>query len=199
MHNGAIDWEQVRSRVAEAAAALAGEFSPGPAERERILHERAQLLAREPEPLPDGERLEIVVFLISGECYGIESRYVREVHTLKDCTPVPCAPRFVLGLINVRGRIIPVIDLRKLFDLQDKGLSDLAKAVIIRGKGLEFGILADAVTGVGAIDEHALQKSLPVLSGIREEFLKGVTSGRMIILDAEKLLAHDKLIVNAEV
>ena len=64
---------------------------------------------------------------------------------------MPCTPPFILGIINVRGQILAVIDLKRFFNLPDKGLSDLNKVIILRRGGLEVGLLADAVAGVQAI------------------------------------------------
>ncbi len=87
-------------------------------------------------------------FLLTHENYGIESVYVREVHPLKELTPLPCTPSFVLGIINVRGQILSVIDLKKFFDLPAQEPTSLNKVIIFHNNRIEFGILADAVIGV---------------------------------------------------
>ena len=93
-----------------------------PAEQERILQERAKNLARE-GPADQGARkqLDVVEFLLAYERYAIESHWVREVHPLKEITPLPGTPAFVLGIINVRGRIVSVVDLKAFFDLPVRG------------------------------------------------------------------------------
>ena len=115
---------------------------------------------------------------------------------MRDLTPIPGTPPFVLGIINVRGRIVSILDIRKFFDLPEKGLTDLNKVLILNGHNMEFGLLADAVLGVRKIRANELQASLPTLTGIREQYLKGVTKERFVILDAEKLLADKKIIVH---
>ena len=104
--------------------------------------------------------MEIVEFLLARERYGIEASYVREVYPLNDLTPVPCVPPFVLGIINVRGQIISVIDIKKFFDLPEKGLGDLNKVIIIESDDMEFGILADEIVGIGKLRQEELQASL---------------------------------------
>ena len=133
------------------------------------------------------------------ERYGIESTYVSEVYPLKDLTPLPCTPAFVLGIINVRGQIISVLDLKKFFDLPEKGLTDLNKVIILRNEEMEFGILADVILGVVNVPLSYLQPTLPTLTGIREEYLKGITGERLVILDAGKLLSSRKIVVHEEV
>jgi purine-binding chemotaxis protein CheW len=181
-----------------------GARSPGrdltPAAERKILHARAQALAREPlgEDVAT-ESLEVLEFLLAYETYGIEMSYVRETLPLKDLTPVPCTPPFVLGLISVRSRIVSVIDIRKFFDLPEKGLTDLNRVIVIHDDGMEFGILADAVIGVRTVPLAGVQPSLPTLTGIREEYLKGVTKERMTILDGKKLLNDKNIIVHEEI
>jgi purine-binding chemotaxis protein CheW len=99
----------------------------------------------------------------------------------------------------VRGQILSVIDLKKFFDLPEKGLTDLNQVIVVQGDTMAFGILADAILGVRSIPLESIQPSLPTLTGIRAAHLKGVTSERLVILDATKLLADPTLIVFEEV
>jgi purine-binding chemotaxis protein CheW len=193
----AIDWREVRQRLELAAERLHRGITP---EKEKeILKARAQSLARETgRDETRAERLEVLEFLLASERYAIEISHVRETIPLKRFTPVPCAPPFVLGLINVRGRILSVIDLKKFFDLPEKGLTDLNKVIILNDGGMEFGILADVVNGVREIPLADLQPSLPTLTGIRQEYLKGVTGERLVVLDGARLLGDRKIIVHEE-
>ncbi len=165
-----------------------------------VLRERAQGLARNAENPPDVESLvEVLEFRLAQECYAIETSYVEEVHPLRDLTPLPCTPSFVVGIVNVRGRILPVLDLKKFFDLPEKGLTDLHRIILIRGNDLEFGLLADVIVGVCAISIDKLQPSLLTLTGIRSDYLRGVTAERLVILDVARILADPRLIVHDEV
>jgi len=166
----------------------------------QILRARARALAQTPERPPvAGAMLELLEFTLAQERYAVENRYVREVCPLKELTPVPCTPPFLLGVVNVRGRILPVLDLKKFFDLPEKGLTDLHRIVLVRGDGLELGLLADAITGVRSISADTLQASLPTLTGIREDYLKGVTAERLVVLDLARILADPKIVVHEEV
>ena len=165
-----------------------------------ILRARARALARVPESPPvAGAALELLEFSLAQERYAVESRFVREVCPLKELTPLPCTPPFLLGIVNVRGRILPVLDLKKFFDLPEKGLTDLHRIILIRGDGLELGLLADAITGVRSVSADSLQPSLPTLTGIREDYLKGVTAERLVVLDLARILADPKIVVHEEV
>lgn len=174
--------------------------SAAPSTAAQILRGRARALARSPEQAPSVDTLlEVLEFRLAQERYAVETRYVREVYPLKDLTPLPCTPPFVLGIANVRGHILPVLDLKKFFDLPENGLTDLHDIILVCGHDLEFGLLADAIVGVRFIPVESLQSSLPTLTGIRSDYLKGVTAERLVVLDLERLLSDPKIIVHEEV
>ena len=195
-----VDWDAVHHRLADARAVMDKGWTPAPAEQKKILKARAKAIAQEPPAEQTaGEQIEIVEFLLAHERYGIESSHVREIHPLKELTPLPCTPAFVLGIVNIRGQILPVIDIKKFFELPEKGLTDLNKVIIIRSWDMELGILADVILGVRSIPCKEIQSSLPTLTGIREDYLTGVTKERVVILDVAKLLSDRKIIVQEEV
>ena len=162
-----------------------------------ILRNRARALTKEPEKPADGVQfLEIIEFRLASETYGVESKHVREIYPLKDFTSLPGTPSFVLGLANVRGQILSVIDLKKFFNLPEKGLGELNRIIIVRNEFMEFGILADAIIGTRRIRLKDIQESPPTVSGIGAEYLRGITKERMAVLDMEKILNNEKIIVN---
>lgn len=169
--------------------------APDPA---AILRARARALARPLEAAPAGERLEVLQFRLAREDYAVEARFVREVGVLAQLTPVPCTPSFVLGMVNLHGEIVSVIDLRTLFELPAPGLSELNKLIVLEGEGMRFGILADAITGMASLPLAELQPALPTLTGLRARYLHGVTPARTVVLDAGLLLADDGLVVRDE-
>lgn len=194
---GAVDWTAIHQRVEAARAAIERGRSPDPADARAILAERARKLAHEAAPVEEaGDAVEVIEFVLAHETYGLEARYVREIYPLKDLTPMPGTPAFVLGIINLRGQILSIIDLRQFFDLPRRGLTDLNKVIVLRSGAMEFGVLADAIVGTRTIALRSLQPSLPTLTGIREQYLKGIDSGRAVILDAAKLLESPAVIVN---
>jgi len=199
MHRS-IDWSDVHRRLAEANEALLREFEPQPERRAAILRQRAQAMARVPDaPAQWQETLEVVQFKLAHEQYALESAYIREVVPLKELAPLPCVPQFVLGITNVRGQIVSVIDLKRFFGLPEHGITDLNKVIILRDGAMEFGMLADLILGVRELAKSELQPSLPTLTGIRAEYLKGVTAERLVVLDAHKLIHDPAIVVNEEV
>jgi purine-binding chemotaxis protein CheW len=194
-----IDWDEIHRRIDAVNAAIASGWAPGADDRRRILKERAELLARQPAEQAEGETIEIVEFLLASEHYGLESRFIREVYPLKDYTPLPGVPPFVLGLLNVRGRVISVVDIKKFFDLPEKGIGDLNKVIIVADDNMEFGILVDEILGVHRLAIGDFGPPLPTLTGIREEYLLGVTGDRMAILDVARILSDKNIVVHEEV
>jgi purine-binding chemotaxis protein CheW len=188
-----IDWPAIHERLGRAAAALQEHRGFSPGEKKRILKERAKALAREPEPVPAGEALELVEFALAYERYAIESAWVREIHPLREITPLPGTPSFLAGIINLHGRIVSVVDLKKFFDLPPRGLTDLNKVILVSDEQMEFGLLVDAVPGLCRVACAAIQPGLPTLSGPRADYLRGVTGDRLVILDMARLLADPNL------
>jgi purine-binding chemotaxis protein CheW len=176
------------------------DWPPGPEEQKRILRERARALARPPAAAPvQGVESEILEFFLAGEKYGVETSFVREVLPLKGLTFLPGAPSFLVGIIHLHGRIVSVMDIKKLFDLPDKGITDLNRVVILYSEAMEFGILADGIGEIRQAPLSGLESSLPTLTGVRQDYLQGITADRLVVLDAAKLLGDEKLVVNQKI
>lgn len=162
-----------------------------------ILKARARVLAQKPKQTPIAQQfLGIIVFRLAAETYGIESAFVQEIYPLNDITPLPGVPPFVLGIAKVRGQILSVVDLKKFFEIPESGLGQLNTLVILRSEQMSFGILADEILGVHSIEASKIQTAPPTVSGIGSEYLRGVTAEHMIILDAQKILSDERIIVN---
>ena len=170
------------------------------ADADRILRARAQALARPPSSaLAASTMLELLEFRLASERYALETRHVQEVHPLRDLTPLPCTPPFVLGIVNLRGRILPVLDIKKFFDLPEQGLTDLHRIILVRGNDLELGLLADVIVGVRSVAADSLQPPPPTFTGIRADYLKGIGEGGLVVLDLDRILSDPKIIVHEEV
>jgi len=164
-----------------------------------LLRMRAIAMAEEPEQNNDvSMTVQLITFMLAGENYGIESDYVREVFPLKDFTPLPGVASYILGVVNVRGQILPVVDLKKFFNLPEKGIGELNKIIILQDDQMKFGILTDIVQGTQTIDIKELKNIPSTISGIGEAYLKGVTKESLIVLNAGKLLTDQSIIVNHE-
>jgi purine-binding chemotaxis protein CheW len=113
-----VDWTALRRRLVDAEQRLAQGFAPPPEQQRAILRARALGLAAEATAAP-GESSEVLEFVLAQERYAIETAWVREVVPLRDLTPLPGLPAFVLGIIHLRGQIVSLLDLRKFFELPE--------------------------------------------------------------------------------
>lgn len=167
---------------------------------DEILKYRAKVLAEEQEKKEvDESTVEIIEFLLSYERYGIESSYIKEVYSMKDFTTVPCTPNFVKGITNLRGEIISIVDIKKFFDLPDKGLTDLNRVLIVKKNDMKMGILADRILGVKIVTNQNIKTDFTSISDKRSKYLKGITPDHLIILNIEKILIDPNFIVDEEV
>ncbi|MDX1755520.1 MAG: chemotaxis protein CheW [Marinobacter sp.] len=192
-------WEAVKRRLGEIESRLVAEFEPAPADVQQRLRQRAQVLAQPGPPVETGELLDLQLFEISQETYGIETQYVVEVVPLRQLAAIPCTPDHILGIVNVRGRMVSVLDLRRFFELPFKGLSDLNSVVVIADEQMEFGLLTDRIQGSRVLPERQVLEPPSHLQGIRADYLLGVTADRWILLDGRRLLRDPRLVVEDRV
>jgi purine-binding chemotaxis protein CheW len=201
-----IDWEEVYRRLEKAEAALEECWEPDEERLERLLEERDLRLAKSKEAALSEQTeasFQTIEFQLDEERYAIEAAYVKEVIAPGHLTPVPCTPSFVAGIINVHGQIVSVIDLRKFFPLRIKGLTNLNQVVIVRGMGLELGILADEIIGERNLPVACVltfQVSEPIFDAEwRGKYSKGVTSDGLTVLAIERILADPSIVVREEI
>lgn len=141
--------------------------------------------------------LQLVVFSLLGEEFGVSIHEVREIISHTQVTPVPQAPDFVEGVINLRGQIIPVVDLRKRFNLEAKADNDTSNVVIIEvGKDV-LGLVVDSVSEVLNMPSDSI-KAPPslVANGIGAEYIKGIgqyDEKMIILIDLKKVFSAEEL------
>jgi purine-binding chemotaxis protein CheW len=165
-----------------------------------LLKTRAVAMAIEPEEQKDiSTIIEIIEFTLAAESYAIESVFVREVCTLKDFTPLPGVPSFILGIVNLHGQILPVVDLKIFFNLQEKGFGELNKVIILCNDQMEFGILADEIKGTKVIYREEMLPVPHSITGFGEKYLKGITKDHIVVLEAKNILNDEKIIIREEV
>lgn len=156
----------------------------------------AQKITYEVEPSKDA--LSITEFLLSRERYAVEFRFIREILPLKNLTPLPCTPDFILGIVNLRGSIVSVIDLRRFFGLQGGGIAEMNRMVVLRSGDMEFGILADEILGMRTVPLGGI-KPLSFATSIPPGFIVGMTEWGCVILDGERILSDPGIRVEEEV
>ena len=193
-----ISWDQLRERLGELERRLGEGSAISANELNARLAARTRQWAGAAQPAELGEQLEVLSFSLSDELYAIGSEHVAQVLPLNQYTPLPNTPAHVLGIVNVRGRIVSVLDLRVLFELPIGGLAERSFLLILHSAEMEFGLLIDRVLGVAQIRREALQGGPANLSGVRANYLLGVTSEQCTVLDGARLLGDPNLRVQAD-
>ncbi|WP_020410029.1 chemotaxis protein CheW [Hahella ganghwensis] len=194
-----MDWDALKRQLEQNEAALAKQFAPSDQAVQQRLLERAKALARSSPVHQEQSSTDWLLFSVADEVYAINPVYVVSVIPIKHITQIPCTPTYVLGVVGFRGRMISVIDLRILFDLPVKGLTDRNSLVILSSGQMEFGLLTDQVRGVEALDDSKIYPPPANITSNQADYLHGITLSQYAVLDAVKLLTDTRLIVNTPV
>lgn len=134
---------------------------------------------------------QLVIFTLANETYGIAISAVNEIIRMQAITEVPRTPDFVEGVINLRGRIVPVIDLRKRFRLEVAEQTQASRIMVVEMQDLVVGMIVDSVTEVLRLPSDSIEPTPPMVSGVDAAYLRGVgkRDDRLIILlDIDKVL-----------
>ena len=150
--------------------------------------------------MADEKQIQLVTFQLGEEFYGIDIMQVNEIQKVQEIRAIPNAPGYVDGIFNLRGQIIPIINLHKRFHLRRAELSDedklLSGFLILNLDGMQLGVYIDKVSRVVTIDRDRIQPPPQMLSGIGAEYIQGVTneeSGYLIILDVRRIFDPKEL------
>jgi purine-binding chemotaxis protein CheW len=169
-------------------------------QRDAIFARRAEALAEIPQSeAQDDDTLEALVFAVGSERYALPATQVHEIRPLGWLTPLPGTPAFLAGLINVRGRIVPVVDLRPLLGMPSTDGPSMSVVLVAYRSG-DVGILVTDRPTVRTLRAAELTDPPPgSLSGIDSSGIRGLTPDMVIVLDAERLLADPRLVVQHEI
>jgi purine-binding chemotaxis protein CheW len=149
--------------------------------------------------------VQLVTFMLGGEEYGVPISQIQEIDRLSKITKVPKAARFVEGVTNLRGEVIPVLDTRKRFDLEVKSSDDRTRIMIVELGGVKTGLIVDSVREVLSLSKKDIAPPPQAIhSGIDQRFISGIgkvdAGKRMIVLlDVEKILSKTEQAALAEV
>jgi len=145
-----------------------------------------------------GEELKVIVFALADEHYGIEVEKVRTIERMMPITRVPKTPAFIKGVINLRGVVIPVLDLRGRFGLEGTEPTDNSRIIIVAANDLEVGFIVDSANDVIDIDSDTIDSPPEVVGGIKAKYLRGVAklpdSRLLIMLNLAEVLSRDEII-----
>ena len=215
-----LDWESMRHPAATAntVTAQSGEISP------EMLHQvwarRAAQLAKVTIQEDKTEQIKLVLIELGREIYGVNVQYVFDIRPAELITRVPRVPDWVAGVVNLRGRIFSVVDLRRFFGLPpaEAGDSDesefdsgLPCLVVVETPSMEIALLVDDVLTVESLPLSQVQDVTGTVRGLRSEYVQGVVTlgsedaageenrGMVVVLDLPALLADERLIVHEEI
>lgn len=150
--------------------------------------------ARAGEERRRGEQ-QLVVFTLGQESYGVEITTVREIITMQKITPIPEAPSFVEGMINLRGRVVPVIDLKKRLGLPAAKAGQETRIMVVDMGSTTIGCIVDVVKEVLTISTELVEPPEAAV-GIQAEFLEGIAKvgdALVILVDLRRVLSAEKL------
>jgi purine-binding chemotaxis protein CheW len=141
------------------------------------------------------EHRQCVTFRLDDEVYGINVMLVQEVLRITDIAPVPGAPNYVVGIINLRGNVVTVIDTRMRFGLPPREMDDSTRIVIIETEHQTVGIIVDSVSEVVDVDSGEIEMAPNVGNDETARYIEGVVSRGeelLILVDLNKLLTNDE-------
>jgi purine-binding chemotaxis protein CheW len=204
-----FDWDGTHQPVVDVNALLAGQENSATDNLLELWARRAAKLAQAPPEEESGEQISLVLVRLGREIYGLDARHVWSIKPLEQITRVPRVPNWVAGVVNLRGRIYSVIDLRRFFGLPaSQDGAGVPSLIVVETPEMELGLLVDEVLGVEATPLGRIQEAEGTVRGLRPEYVLGVTeyrgrdgtrSAHMVVLDLPTLLADERLVIHEEV
>ena len=138
---------------------------------------------------------QLVVFMLAKEHYGVRIAAVESIIKLQPITAVPYSPAFVEGVTNLRGRVLPVIDLRKRFGLLAEESTKDTRIVVVEMSGTLVGMIVDAVSEVLRVPAESVELPSPIMTTVDSAFITGIAKvgeRLIILLDLEKVLSPEE-------
>lgn len=151
------------------------------------------------------QQIEVLEFELDtdnySEKYAIEIQYLNEVHSVKSVTKLPCTPSFIIGIINFRGKILSVIDIRNFLGFTTKRTEydNVKKVIVVKVNELEVGIAADSILACNVIPLCEVQKNVLTIMDFKSGYFKGITKEGSIVLNIKNIMLDEKIIIDEEV
>jgi purine-binding chemotaxis protein CheW len=141
------------------------------------------------------ELIQLVSFTIGDEEFGVDILKVQEINRMVDVTRVPNTPEYVDGVINLRGKVIPIIDLRRRFGMDRKVKDKNTRIIVVELNGRVLGFVVDAVSEVLRIPKSVTEAPPPIIAGIEAEYITAIAkleNRLLILLDLERVLTTEE-------
>ena len=136
--------------------------------------------------------LHIVGFRVGRETYGVPITALREIVRVPEITAVPDAPEHVEGVINLRGKIIPIVDLRKRLGFEGKSYDKSTRIIVIELDGMVLGFIVDSVSEVLRISDSTVEPPPSLVAGVESDYIEGVgklNNRLLILLELKKIFS----------
>lgn len=210
-----VDWEAAHKKATESDTRM-GWVDEIPEDLlEEAWAKRAIQLALSIEEGDTGEQLEVTVIRLGREVYGIEADYVYDIRKLESITRVPRVPDWVAGVVNLRGRIVSVLDLQRFLDIplserKNEGESASRHLVVVETANMEIALLVDEVLSIEAMPVNQMQDVGSSGHKVRTDYVRGIfvreadnpttdkNGGLVLLLDLKRLLADKRLNIHDE-
>jgi purine-binding chemotaxis protein CheW len=144
-----------------------------------------------------GEEKKVIVFALGSEEYGVEVEKVRTIERMQPMTRVPKAPEFIKGVINLRGVVIPILDLRSRFGLDYVDYTDNTRIIIVSEGDFEVGFIVDSANDVIDLDTDNIDNPPEIVGGIKAKYLDGIArvgeNRLLVLLNLEQVLEKNEL------
>ena len=140
--------------------------------------------------------LQLVTFTLGNEEYAVDILKVQEINRMTEIAKVPNSPQYVEGVINLRGRVIPVVSLRRRFALDDKGSDEQSRIMIMEIQGITIGVVVDSVSEVLNIKAGEIEAVPNFGSSLETDYILGMAKtngGVKILLDIDKVLSREEI------
>jgi purine-binding chemotaxis protein CheW len=194
-------WQEIHGRIEALSHDLSGEITEE--ELHDLWYRRALELSRSQEARADaGGSLKMITFRLGSDRYGVSLEMVREIQRAGRITPVPTAPDFVSGVVNLRGNVLSVVDIRVFFSLPGVVMGEKTRILVVEDEGLIVGILVEKVDEIVDVSMEGVKPPLSLDKGITEDYIQGIATHRgemLIIIDLEKILKNPRLVVEENV
>ncbi|WP_100399759.1 chemotaxis protein CheW [Bacillus sp. FJAT-44742] len=139
------------------------------------------------------DQLKMIIFQLGQEEYAINVTYVQSIERMQNVTRIPGVQPFIIGVMNLRGVITPVIDLRKRFGLEEKHADESTRILMITLEEIEAGLVVDGANDVLDILVDKVESPPEIIGGVKEDYLEGIVNldGRFLtLLNLEKVLSE---------
>ncbi|HBL24003.1 MAG: chemotaxis protein CheW [Syntrophorhabdaceae bacterium] len=140
----------------------------------------------------EGAILQLVTFKLGTEEFGVDILKVQEINKMMNITKIPNAPAFIEGVINLRGKIIPIVDLRKRLGFREQPYDKSTRIIVVELEGLVLGFIVDSVSEVLRIPENTIEPPPSMVAGIESEYIEGVgklDDRLLILLELKKIFS----------